>query len=440
MQVKLTSRVGRLLLASTLLLLFGLVCFIPPSNGAPTGTAGTPSDRLVKLGMKFHGAGSCSSTDCHGAAEPKPPPGPTAAEYTLWADKDKHHVAFDVLKSEADAEHKYSGKGIAQKLGIADATTSQRCLSCHALEVPEPLRTPKFAVAEGVTCEACHGPSEKWLEKHSKPNWTDQQRQAAGNDPDKLLTTLGLFDTKSPLARAEKCTSCHLAIDADMVTAGHPQPYFELDYFSKSPEQGGVYEGRHWRDPTQPYYSARLWATGQDIAVRDAMNQLADRASAGAPADTLTTAYDQAVAHLSVLKHFLASGAVAVEAAEFEKAGTKLTAAGAKKDAAGPAKEIASSADKARKTINDFKPDKASTLKVLKSIVGDQSIGKTAQGREQQAYAIYALYSAYAQQEKPADAPQVTELIVNKLFEGETPLTAEQFVSNLAEVQKKLPQ
>ena len=33
-----------------------------------------PNKELIQLGMKFHGAGSCSNAQCHGAAQPAAPP------------------------------------------------------------------------------------------------------------------------------------------------------------------------------------------------------------------------------------------------------------------------------------------------------------------------------------------------------------------------------
>ena len=82
----------------------------------------------------------------------------------------------------------------------------------------ENLQGKDFNIEEGVSCGACHGPSTKWNPPHKAKGWTDKERKAAGTH-DALLKKWGLYDTKSPLARAYMCTSCHLAIDADMVAA-----------------------------------------------------------------------------------------------------------------------------------------------------------------------------------------------------------------------------
>jgi nitrate/TMAO reductase-like tetraheme cytochrome c subunit len=55
---------------------------------------------------------------------------------------------------------------IAQKMKIAKATESDKCLGCHALHVSKEQMAPraKYDVADGVSCDSCHGPAEKWLE------------------------------------------------------------------------------------------------------------------------------------------------------------------------------------------------------------------------------------------------------------------------------------
>src|SRR5439155_25121058 len=119
-----------------------------------------------------------------------------------------------------------------------------------------------------------------------------------------ILKTLGLYDTKPFVARAEKCTSCHLAIDAAMVAAGHPQPQFELAYFS-NPQ---VYEDRHWRQ-IEGYNDVKIWAAGQLVCVRDAMKQLADRAAGAASDELVKDAYEQAMAHYSMFRAAMADKA-----------------------------------------------------------------------------------------------------------------------------------
>src|SRR5262249_56943340 len=130
---------------------------------------------------------------------------------------------------------------IAQALKIPKAEASDRCLSCHAVNVKAQMRGPKFDIAEGVHCEGCHGPSEKWLEPHAEKGWTHEQS-----------VKLGMYDTKNLLMRAEKCVSCHLAIDQELVAAGHPDLLaYELDTFS-------ALMPPHWRDKGPVFGPAAL--------------------------------------------------------------------------------------------------------------------------------------------------------------------------------------
>lgn len=55
---------------------------------------------------------------------------------------------------------------MAEKVGIGvdSPARSAKCLICHATAatVSEDYRSPGFHLEEGVQCEACHGPGEKY--------------------------------------------------------------------------------------------------------------------------------------------------------------------------------------------------------------------------------------------------------------------------------------
>src|SRR5438093_5658499 len=108
---------------------------------------------------QYVGAGSCSGSNCHGATTPQNESQSRILgnEYSLWTVRDKHSKAYTVL---ADPR----SRRMAQILSLGDAQTSQRCLSCHGVGSP-----PKL-LSDGVACEACHGPAEKWLGPHIQPN------------------------------------------------------------------------------------------------------------------------------------------------------------------------------------------------------------------------------------------------------------------------------
>lgn len=434
-----TLRFGRLGASVALCGAILVLLFQPRLNGqaGSAGSAGTPAGTtsdFVKLGFKFEGAASCSNAQCHGADEPKEGAGATTlAEFTQWSNGDPHRNAFATLENEESA-------AIAEKMKIADATTDARCTSCHAVAVPAKLQGKDFDVAEGVTCAACHGPSEKWNPPHKEKGWTQKQRVALKTH-DALLKKWGLYDTKSVLARANMCTTCHLAIDAEMVAAGHPQPVFELDYFSKGEDAGGLYVSQHWRDPKTPFYNVSLWATGQAVALRDAMLQLAQRAGAKAPnAKAVEDAYKQAMAHYNAFKPVVSTKAVAGDTKAWDAAVAKI-AAGIKgkkmADVAAGAKTVAAAAGKLAPSVGAAKFDKAKTLAILKAVLSDTNTAKTvgAQGMEQQAYAVYSLWSSYA----PGEAGEETlNLIFDNLFTDEdgNPPTADKFTKGLAAIAK----
>src|SRR4051812_42161933 len=223
----------KLLLACIVAVSLGSLLFAEPP-------APHPHDALVALNLKFDGARGqtgCSQANCHGAAAPKDK-GPRGNEANTWLQNDKHAQAYQTLTNEKSTK-------IMSGLGKGKATESPLCTSCHALVVPANLQGPSFNVKEGVTCAGCHGPSEKWNKPHQEPGGADKLRKQAGyasvdthglpytmasKEHQTLLKTWGLFDTRPVVARAELCTSCHLAIDARLVAADHPQPIFELAY------------------------------------------------------------------------------------------------------------------------------------------------------------------------------------------------------------------
>jgi hypothetical protein len=436
MRKNIYGRLGRL--GAGALLTGGIIAFAvvfqpAPSAGQAAASAGNMpgyNDDFAKLGFKFEGAQSCANAQCHGADEPQEGKGATTlAEFTQWTAADKHAKAYETLNNEESAK-------IAEALKIE--ATSERCTSCHAMPAPEKLQGKDFNIEEGVSCGACHGPSEKWNAPHKAKGWTDKER-AATKTHAVLLKKWGIYDTKSPLARADMCTSCHLAIDADMVAAGHPQPVFELDYFSKSSEKGGYYEGQHWRDPKTPFYSTSLWSTGQAVALRDAMQQLADRAGGkGVKPEVVNDAYMQAMAHYSAFKPVVTTKAVAGDMAAWD-AQVKKIEAGIKgkkmADVAAGAKAVATEAGKLAPTVSTTKYDKAKTGTILKALLADTNTSKMYgfQGMEQQAYAIYSLANAYGADQATSD------LIVNTLFppeEGE--LTPAKFAAGLKQVAAKV--
>src|SRR5688572_3123111 len=370
-----------------------------------------PAMRLADLGLKFDGARTCAAADCHGKKGDVAPPTEIGHEYTIWrSGQDKHALAFDTLGKD-------DSKAIGEKMPtkIADTKTSAACLACHALNVPAKLHGDEFSIKEGNTCASCHGPSEKWLKPHQDKAWTEAQRKKAGSHA-ALLKEWGLYDTKPVSARAQICAGCHLAIDADMIAAGHPQPKFELDWYSEI-------EPKHWMDPRSAYFGTKLWLAGQVVSLRDAMHQLEMRAKQKKSPELVKAAAQQAMAHLSVLKP--AASIVGLDAAALESAAKELTAAVADPAAnaekiATKAAAVAAMANGAVGKLDAVQPNAQVTKQVLAAIANDAAMCKDCgrDGMEQQSWAIAALYNAFASAENvaAADKKAVNALIQDTLM------------------------
>ena len=97
-----------------------------------------------------------------------------------------------------------------------------------------------------------------------------------------------MVDTRNVIHRTEKCLECHLGsekkfVDHEMIAAGHPDLYFELDSFS-------AVMPRHWKAPRESapgkaaedpnWVGVRDWSVGQAVQLRAAMERLAWRAKA----------------------------------------------------------------------------------------------------------------------------------------------------------------
>ncbi|HSU67813.1 MAG TPA: multiheme c-type cytochrome [Tepidisphaeraceae bacterium] len=390
------------------------------SAGAGQLRVASPTD-LTALGFKFDGAPSCSSEKCHGAEKAVERPDFWGNEYTLWhGRKDPHHTAYRMLLNA-------QSKQIAAKLNIPQANKSARCTTCHTTDAAGPagkdLQGKEYSAAEGVSCDSCHGPSQKWLEPHAQTGWIKQQRAATKHG--ELLKTWGLFDTRPIPTRADRCVGCHLSTGADLVAAGHPQPIFEMNHFSN------IYPDRHWRD-NGAFTPPQLWATGQVAELRETMLRLATEASASAsaPPPELKRAYERALAHFTVTRLVL-SKAESLDASERELA-TAMT----KQDLAGVAKyatAIAQQSEAIRPIAADFKPDPAAALAALSHVAADTTLATLGpDGQEQQAYAIEALAQAAG-----SDAVLKTVQSVLPKKPGEI-VPPDQFAKGLQDVRSKL--
>src|SRR5262249_1091687 len=136
----------------------------------------------------------------------------------------------------------------------------------------------RFSLADGVGCESCHGPAERWLTVHYQAGF--KEKSAADK------ASYGLLPTKDLAARGKVCADFHVGnLDRniegnhDLIAAGHPRLNFEyagdLDMYP-----------RHWlmadEKKRHPDFHARAWAIGQVVTAKAAIGQTLHRARAAA--------------------------------------------------------------------------------------------------------------------------------------------------------------
>jgi hypothetical protein len=246
------------------------------AGDAPRAAAGSIGD-----GVQVLGVASCSKRACHGSIPPLEPaagqntPPIRRDEFVTWTTKDAHSKAYAALHSDRS-------RTIVKNLGgKLPAHQDPRCLACHSTPTLA-ARADKFAdlVADGVGCEACHGPARKWLVPHTSPGeWATIGAEARERDYD-----FAVLDDVARRARA--CVGCHVGAPPDeqrrvpardanheIMAAGHPRLVFEFSaYQSLMPP--------HWSDrrDKEPTFEARAWAVGQAAAAQTSLELLAYRA------------------------------------------------------------------------------------------------------------------------------------------------------------------
>ena len=219
---------------------------------AAGGLGAQEVDDTPDVAAKHLGVVTCSGSTCHGAARPLAESKVMQNEFITWHREDRHARAYRSLIGE-------QGQRIARNLGLENAANAPECLTCHTNFAPAEQRGKRFQLADGVACEACHGPASKWLGMHV----TGEASRA-----DNLK--VGMYPTEEPVVRAKLCLSCHLGNDSKFAThrimgAGHPRISFELDTFTQiQPAHYRV--DADYRSRKQVYNGMQVWAVGQVLA------------------------------------------------------------------------------------------------------------------------------------------------------------------------------
>ena len=225
-------------------------------------------------GPIFQGVASCASTACHHGGGAR---GSARSEYTTWATYDPHARAYALL---FDAPARQIVKNLDGGNAKA-AADNLLCLNCHVQPGLKTLpadgvrgdRTPGLMRADGVGCESCHGPAEKWLTIHYQEGWkTKTPGQKAA---------LGFRHTKDLVVRAQVCVTCHVGgenaeVNHRLIAAGHPRLRFEYAaYLANLP--------KHWDErkdrQDRPDFDMQAWAAGQIVSMQAALKLLEHRAA-----------------------------------------------------------------------------------------------------------------------------------------------------------------
>lgn len=170
-------------------------------------------------------------------------------EYVTWRLSDKHSLAYLALAGSR-------GTRMGELLGQDVKKSETGCMNCHTLNFPDrfkkdglddALKTTEL-LSEGVSCESCHGPAEKWIGPHFDTTWR-------GKTPQQKYE-LGMYDVRNPVERSKLCVSCHIGkadegkvVTHAMYAAGHPPlPSIEIATFSDQMPH-------HWRLPADvPFF------------------------------------------------------------------------------------------------------------------------------------------------------------------------------------------
>jgi len=421
--------------------------------------------------IRYIGPGSCAATSCHGSVKPIAGSRILQNEYSTWIIQDKHSRAYQALTGDI-------GERMARilKLG-AKAENAPKCLACHALNPPPEQRGRAFEISEGVSCENCHGPASAWLGPHTTRSW-----------PHEKSVALGMADTRDVIHRTEKCLECHLGtknkfVDHEMIAAGHPDLYFELDSFS-------AVMPRHWKvpresQPGKPFEDAawvgvREWSTGQAVQLRAAMERLTFRSKSerfdkkdvwpeyselscfachhalGPSKDSWRQEHGYAGRRPGdpawnssryIVFRLLAKQIDSANAQELDQQLLSVSGEMSKlhpdrNAVASAASAAAPLAQRIAERLATMQYDQAVALRLLQSISGDAENIALADERaaEQATMAMDSLYIAYSKDAKPANAPEVRAAI-NTLFqqlENPSAYNADQFASSLRRIRTLL--
>ncbi len=245
----------------------------PVANAAPEGVA-APTAKAYLVGVS-----GCSSYPCHGGQR-RSAIAAVGSEYLYWSLYDPHARAYHVLEEETSLRMLSILVGeMVGRFSEAPDSLQTLCLACHTTAGDlAPAARGETVLADGVSCESCHGPASGWLAAHTQRSWHGLRRAAAAN---------GFVNTDRLNERAGQCARCHVGdathqVNHDMIAAGHPRLNFELSSFmARLPrhwDRDEQISGSIYGEPAHGQaYEAKAYLVGQCVAASYALKLLSSR-------------------------------------------------------------------------------------------------------------------------------------------------------------------
>lgn len=241
-----------------------------------------------KPSSAYIGRSSCGASTCHGNVLDRGPA--WRSSVTRWSAEDPHAGAGLVLLNPLSTRiveallNEPQASDRADWSDKRDGVLRQRCISCHATASPEACQpgAPLQAtfLAEGVSCESCHGAAGSWVDTHYSETFVGPERFASG-----------LRNNETVVGRGQGCVRCHVGsrtedgivrdMNHDIIAAGHPVLRFDLSLYDAALP-------RHWDTASSPnFYDSpmRVRKAGRATTLAAAARLAAERAAGFFTAD-----------------------------------------------------------------------------------------------------------------------------------------------------------
>ena len=221
----------------------------PATSTAAAATAATsdavPAEgavkRRIRQASKHATLDATTCQKCHG-------------DQNAWWFNDAHYASADPFFERARKNVQ-----IARLYGLSPSRITRGdavCMDCHGTVI---TGREKREVADGVSCQSCHGAAKDYLEPHQE----GEKAQGVNRPGYVKALQLGMVELKDDATLAGACADCHYITDPRLISSGHPSGA-DFDYAS------GMAEIRHWQSPPKPA-SALASAYSSELAARGAV-------------------------------------------------------------------------------------------------------------------------------------------------------------------------